>query len=200
MQADTLSTQPGAHSDVDVLPVVHWEKGVRELLGCLNPWLVRDWRTHLVPGTGEPVYLPAAVADDLNCIVFAHGYFNSALHELAHWCLAGAERRLLEDYGYWYCPDGRDASQQAAFEQVEVKPQAIEWWLALASGRSFRTSTDNLDGTPTDNQPFRQAVQRQAARYVTDGLPARAHEAVKQLCDQFHQPWPSARCFVELLR
>lgn len=200
MQADTLSTQPGARNDVDVLPVGHWEKGVRELLDCLNPWLVRDWHTHLVPGTGEPVYLPAAVADDLNCIVFAHGYFNSALHELAHWCLAGAERRLQEDYGYWYCPDGRDARQQAAFEQVEVKPQAIEWWLASASGRSFRTSTDNLNGTQTDNQPFRLAVQRQAARYLTDGLPARAHEAVKQLCDQFHQPRPSARCFVELPR
>lgn len=200
MQSDTLSTQPGACSGVYALPVAQWEAGVKELLDCLSPWLARDWQTRLVPGSGEPVYLPAAAADDLNCIVFAHGYFNSALHELAHWCLAGAKRRLQEDYGYWYCPDGRDALQQAAFEQVEVKPQAIEWWLALATGRSFRTSTDNLNGTPTDNQPFRQAVQRQAARYLTDGLPARAHEAVKQLCDQFHQPWPSACCFVELPR
>ncbi len=200
MQASTLITKPSARGDVEVLPVVQWEAGVKELLGCLNPWLVRDWQTHLVPGPGEPVYLPAAAADELHCIVFAHGYFNSALHELAHWCLAGAERRLQEDYGYWYCPDGRDARQQAAFEQVEVKPQAIEWWLASATGRLFRTSTDNLSGTPTDSLPFRQAVQRQAARYVVDGLPARAHEAVKRLCDQFEQPLPQPHCFVELPR
>lgn len=200
MQSDTPSTQPGACSGVYALPVAQWEAGVKELLDCLNPWLARDWQTRLVPGSGEPVYLPAAAADDLNCIVFAHGYFNSALHELAHWCLAGAKRRMLEDYGYWYCPDGRDARQQAAFEQVEVKPQAIEWWLASATGRPFRTSTDNLNGIPTDSQPFRQAVQRQAARYVTDGLPARAHDAVKRLCDQFGQPWPQAHCFVELPR
>ncbi|GAM69307.1 transporting ATPase [Vibrio sp. JCM 19236] len=26
------------------------------------------------------------------------------MHEIAHWCVAGPKRRLLEDFGYWYEP------------------------------------------------------------------------------------------------
>lgn len=200
MRAASSPSNLAVVSDLGVLPVAQWETGVSDLLDCLNPWLERGWQTQLVAGSGEPVYLPAAAPGDCHRIVFAHGYFNSALHELAHWCLAGAERRLLEDYGYWYCPDGRDAGQQAAFEQVEVKPQAIEWWLACAAGRPFRTSTDNLSGTPTDNRPFRQSVQQQAQRYLSDGLPTRAQVALRRLCDQFDQAWPQASCFSELPR
>lgn len=200
MQAALSSFNLAVVSDLDVLPIAQWEAGVTDLLDCLNPWLEQDWQTQLVAGSGEPVYLPAVVPAGFHRIVFAHGYFNSALHELAHWCLAGARRRLQEDYGYWYCPDGRDAGQQAAFEQVEVKPQAIEWWLASATGQPFRTSTDNLNGTPTDSHPFRQAVQQQAQRYLSDGLPPRAQVAVQRLCDQFGQAWPQVSCFSELPR
>src|SRR5690606_39383874 len=52
-------------------------------------------------------YLPASEPDGLARVVFAHGFFASALHEIAHWCIAGDYRRTLHDYGYWYCPDGR---------------------------------------------------------------------------------------------
>lgn len=200
MQAVTSDSDPLLLNELDVMPAAQWEAGVAELLECLNSWLERDWQTQLVAGSGEPVYLPATVPGGFHRIVFAHGYFSSALHEQAHWCLAGAERRMQEDYGYWYCPDGRDAVQQAAFEQVEVKPQAIEWWLASATGRQFRTSTDNLNGTPTDNLPFRQAVQRQAQQYLLEGLPPRAMQAVTSLCRRFGQPWPAASCFDELPR
>ncbi|MEX0623794.1 MAG: elongation factor P hydroxylase [Saccharospirillum sp.] len=200
MQAVSTPFNLSVASDLGILPIAQWEAGVTDLLDCLNPWLEQGWQTQLVAGSGEPVYLPAAVSGGLHQIVFAHGYFNSALHEAAHWCLAGARRRLREDYGYWYCPDGRDAGQQAAFEQVEVKPQAIEWWLASATGRPFRTSTDNLNGTPTDNRPFRRAVQLQAQRYLADALPQRAQVAVQRLCEQFNRPWPDARCFTELPR
>ncbi len=39
-----------------------------------------------------------------------------------HWCIAGKARRNRVDFGYWYCPDGRDAQTQSQFEDVEVKP------------------------------------------------------------------------------
>ncbi len=42
--------------------------------------------------------------------------------------------------GYWYAPDGHTQEQQALFEQVEIKPQAIEWLFAQAFGRKFRVS------------------------------------------------------------
>ena len=51
--------------------------------------------------------------------------------------IAGPEQRLLDDFGYWYVPDRRTLEQQKQFEQVEVKPQAIEWVLSNAAGYLF---------------------------------------------------------------
>jgi elongation factor P hydroxylase len=64
-------------------------------------------------------------------------YLASALHEVAHWCLAGVERRKLEDYGYWYSPDGRSRGEQSAFENVEARPQALEWILSDTCNSCF---------------------------------------------------------------
>ena len=77
--------------------------------------------TKLESGTDEPIYLPSDSECNYHRVIFAHGFFASALHEISHWCVAGSERRKLIDYGYWYQPDGRTASQQASFEKVEVK-------------------------------------------------------------------------------
>ena len=73
-------------------------------------------------------------------VVYREDYFARALHEVAHWCLAGAERRKLEGYGYWYRPDGRDPREQTEFERAERflaalrrarDPLAFEWTLPL---------------------------------------------------------------------
>ena len=66
--------------------------------------------TCLLQGGAEPVYLPADADHPQNRIVFRLDYAASALHEIAHWCIAGAARRRLIDYGYWYSPDGRDSA------------------------------------------------------------------------------------------
>lgn len=162
-----------------------WEAGVSLLLDTLNPWLQTNHATCLVAAESEPFYQPKTADHAWHEIQFAHGYFNSALHELAHWCVAGAERRRLPDYGYWYEPDGRSAEQQALFEQVEVRPQAIEWHLTLAAGRVFNVSIDNLNGEPTDPAPFRAAVTRQARQFQQNGLPDRAQALVGLLCEAF---------------
>lgn len=60
----------------------------------------------------------------------------------------GKERRKLEDFGYWYEPDGRSEERQRDFEKVEVKPQALEWILATAAGFRYFASADNLNGNP----------------------------------------------------
>ncbi|CAI6180986.1 hypothetical protein DJICPGNB_10595 [Escherichia coli] len=49
-------------------------------------------------------------------------------------------------FGYWYCPDGRDAQTQSQFEDVEVKPQAFDWLFCVAAGYPFNVSCDNLEG------------------------------------------------------
>lgn len=147
--------------------------------------------TRLVSGGGEPEYLPADTEVPYHRVIFAHGFYESALHEIAHWCIAGAERRKLVDYGYWYEPDGRSAERQREFEQVEVKPQALEWILSEACGRKFHISTDNLDGDPDavelGRQKFRGAVVKQATWYLKNGLPERAEILKEALLDYYHR-------------
>ncbi len=48
-------------------------------------------------------------------------------------------------FGYWYCPDGRDAQTQSQFEDAEVKPQAFDWLFCVAAGYPFNVSCDNLE-------------------------------------------------------
>ncbi|GEA13332.1 elongation factor P hydroxylase [Alteromonas sp. KUL49] len=150
-----------------------------------------DFNTRLVLGEDEPIYLPANDQTPYHQIVFAHGYFSSALHEIAHWCIAGAKRRLQEDYGYWYCPDGRDELQQAEFEKVEVKPQAIEWAFTAASGRKFQVSTDNLNGAEPDREAFTGAVKAQLVAYLMGNFPPRAWRFINVLKGEFQGNLPA---------
>ncbi len=146
-----------------------------DLIMLFNDLFRETFRTILVRGREEPEYLPAGSARELAQIVFAHGYYASALHEISHWCIAGEHRRTLHDYGYWYCPDGRTPAQQRAFEQVEVKPQAIEWVFSVAAGSRFHISVDNLSGEgASDEYSFRCRVLEQAEGYLDRGLPQRA--------------------------
>lgn len=129
--------------------------------------------TLLLAGGAEPEYIPAH-AGIANRIVFRSDYSSSALHEVAHWCIAGARRRRLHDYGYWYQPDGRGPEDQQRFEQVEARPQALEWLFSRAAGRNFSVSIDNLHGDPIDPFGFELAVWQQLNCYSREGLPPRA--------------------------
>jgi hypothetical protein len=162
----------------------------QDLITLFNQTFSLSYNTRLVKGADEPLYLPANMVCDYHQIIFAHGYYSSALHEIAHWCIAGEKRRLLEDYGYWYEPDGRNKQQQAAFEQVESKPQAIEWAFCIAAKKKFNVSADNLNGYEADIHAFRQAVYQQAQEYVTKGFPARAEQFIKALAHFYHSPYP----------
>ena len=139
-----------------------------------------DERTVLVAGPGEPFY--RAWQDDRPAeVIFAHGFVASAFHEIAHWCIAGRQRRSQDDFGYWYLPDGRDADQQAAFEQVEDRPQALEWAFHVAAGTQFHISMDNLGGPALDPEPFTLAVLRAADGYRRHGYPPRAQRWIDAL-------------------
>lgn len=148
----------------------------------------QEFNTRLVKGTDEPVYLPADAEHDYHRIIFAHGFFTSALHEIAHWCLAGVQRRTQVDYGYWYCPDGRNARQQAEFERVEIKPQALEWCFSVACLLPFQVSVDNLTGGATDRSRFQHQVYQQVQRYLTTVLPERAARFVDVLRTHYRTP------------
>ena len=98
----------------------------QDLITLFNACFNQSHNTRLVKGGDEPIYTPANDDCEYHQIIFARGYYASAFHEISHWCQAGEARRLLEDYGYWYKPDGRNEQEQKEFEQVEVIPQAIE--------------------------------------------------------------------------
>lgn len=161
------------------------DERVERLIHLFNDGLGAEFDTRLVRGDDEPIYLPADDACPHHRIVFAHGFFASALHEIAHWCIAGAHRRRLEDYGYWYAPDGRDARQQRQFETVETRPQALEWAFSLAAGCRFRVSVDNLGGVPVDRDAFRARVHTALLRYAERGFPGRAARFIDDLRHAF---------------
>ncbi len=150
-----------------------------DLIDIFDACFFERYQTRLIRGDDEPIYLPMSEQTPYHSIVFAHGFFSSALHEIAHWLIAGPARRQLVDYGYWYIPDGRNAAEQLEFQQVEIKPQALEWILSDAAGYRFQFSIDNLNGTPVDTEQFKANVKAQVGVYHERGLPARA----QRFCD-----------------
>lgn len=160
----------------------------QDLIKLFNHCFQITHNTILVKGDDEPIYLPADKTHPQNRLFFAHGFFSSALHECAHWLIAGTERRKQIDFGYWYAPDGRTVEEQILFESVEIKPQAMEWILSEAAQHRFRISTDNLLGEPSENAPFKKNVFQQVKQYCEQGLSLRARQFRKALCDFYNTP------------
>lgn len=167
-----------------------------DLIHLFNQCFEVTHQTRLVFGGDEPWYLPKNAERAYHSVIFAHGFFSSALHECAHWLIAGQARRLQEDYGYWYAPDGRNHDEQRLFEQVEVKPQALEWILSRAAKHRFQFSLDNLNGSPADVDVFQQRVYDAAQSYLQHGLPPRAyqfHQALLSHYESLEIPQPAVR-------
>lgn len=131
------------------------------------------YRTRLEGGASEPFYQPASNDADWHVIYYRENFASSALHEIAHWCIAGEKRRKLADFGYWYEGD-RPPKKQREFELLELKPQAIEWVLSVSSGTPFRVSCDNFDEESLDTERFRHQVRDEVHAYLSRGLPPRS--------------------------
>lgn len=160
-----------------------------QLITIFDSCFCDEFQTRLIKGDDEPIYLPADESSPWNRVVFAHGFYASALHEISHWCIAGEARRKLVDFGYWYCPDGRDAQTQSQFESVEIKPQALEWMFCVAAGFPFNVSCDNLDGDcEPDRIAFQRKVHAQVMSYLEHGIPARPARFISALADFYGTP------------
>jgi elongation factor P hydroxylase len=170
-------------------PLATIEKAFAQSLGVQHP-------VRLIGGFDEPLYLPATDSRAAE-IRFRGDYPSSALHEVAHWCLAGARRRALQDYGYWY-EAHRGVEAQHAFENVEARPQALEWVFSQAVGCPFRVSADNL--SIGIGEHFREMIRTEACLFTTkmppDGL--RFAKALAKLTG--HQDFLSTDHYLELPR
>lgn len=153
---------------------------VDDLIVLFNKLFRVDVKTILVGGGDEPLYMPATVDGQLARVIFTADYFASALHEVAHWCLAGQKRRTQTDYGYWYVSN-RNAEQQREFERAEVKPQALEQLFSEACGYPFRPSFDNLRVPEYSSEWFDRSRAIQVQRFLDSGLPVRAEQFYRAL-------------------
>ncbi|MGR5235456.1 elongation factor P hydroxylase [Vibrio alfacsensis] len=164
----------------------------QDLIAVFNDTFFESFNTKLALGGDEPIYLPADETNPHHQIIFARGFYASALHEIAHWCVAGPERRLLEDFGYWYEPDGRTAEVQAEFEKVEIRPQAYEWILAKSADFPFNVSCDNLHGDfEPDRLAFMHKVHSEVMGILETGLPLRV-KMLSEALRAFYQTKPLA--------
>ena len=159
-------------------------------ISALFNQLFSSHRTYLIGGAKEPLYVPAGESNQFHQLMYTGDYLSSALHEIAHWCIAGPERLLQEDFGYWYQPDGRSASEQRQFETVEVKPQALEWMFSIACGHKFTPSMDNLNAPETASantaNSFKEAVAKQCLTWCDSArLPSRAKQFIEVLVPSF---------------
>jgi len=152
--------------------------------------------TRLLGGAAEPFYQPAVVSVGYHALYYRADFFASALHEVAHWCIAGAQRRLQPDFGYWYTPEGRSVEQQNSFELLEYKPQALEWFFSQACAYRFQVSPDNPDldsAGMLDITAFQRRVVAQALAWQKEGLPTRAGVFYAALCREFRTYIPAAQ-------
>lgn len=164
---------------------------IEDLIQLFENTFFAKFNTRLVTGDDEPIYLPQNELCSFNQIIFAHGFYASALHEISHWCVAGAKRRLLEDFGYWYLPDGRNSDQQEKFELAELKPQAVEWALSVACNKPFDVSVDNLNGeAEPDRVAFKAKVLEQVKCYFEQGFPPQAQDFILALSQFYKTEYP----------
>ncbi len=87
------------------------------------------------------------------------------------------------------------------FEDVEVKPQALDWLFCVAAGYPFNVSCDNLEGDfEPDRVVFQRRVHAQVMDYLANGIPERPARFIKALQNYYHTPeltaeqfpWPEA--------
>lgn len=128
--------------------------------------------TRLMGGAREPLYLPGTEETPAR-IYYREDFAASALHEVAHWCIAGAARRAQVDFGYAYLPPPRDQQTQHRFFKLELKAQALESVFAQAAGVRFHISADNPEPLDMDAQTKARAEAKFAHQLAAAAAEAR---------------------------
>ncbi len=117
------------------------------IVNAFNNCFRESENTVLVGGADEPWYLPASEnhGQEVAVLYCRSDYAASALHEIAHWCLAGPARRRLADFGFTYLEPPRSHKEQVAFFNAELRTQSLERVFSRSAKLAFRVSADNFD-------------------------------------------------------
>lgn len=169
--------------------IISEQQRLQSIIQLFDSLFLNTENTQLLGGADEPLYIPSSSEAVPHQLIFRENFVSSALHEIAHWCIAGKVRRLQQDFGYWYQPDGRTVDEQLKFESMEVKPQTLEWIFSNACGQKFTPSTDNLNALEEcrpDDTTFKQALVQQAQDWCkSHQLPPRAKIFIDALSKEF---------------
>lgn len=136
--------------------------------------------TQLVGGAVEPLYEPATNTKP-STITYREDFAASALHEVAHWCIAGKARRLCLDFGYTYQPPPRSEIQQLRFYAQELNTQTLEMMFAEAAGIKFQPSADDLGADIDDFSTAIRANQAKLNEWLATPAGERAHRFIQAL-------------------
>jgi elongation factor P hydroxylase len=159
----------------------------RRIARCFNETFARSHGCVMVGGGLEPRYLPGGRAPHRAILRYRENFAASALHEAAHWCIAGRRRRAMVDFGYWYAPPPRTGDLQARFVLVEARAQALERHFSRCIGLPFQPSIDDVSQVDAAAlSRFAAAIERAAAQMCAAGLPARARRFADALTGA---PW-----------
>ncbi|CAA2930503.1 Elongation factor P hydroxylase [Arsenophonus endosymbiont of Bemisia tabaci Q2] len=60
------------------------EHNYNHLINIFSICFEKEYRTRLIKGDDEPIYLPAEDKIPYHQIIFARGFYASALHEISH--------------------------------------------------------------------------------------------------------------------
>ena len=145
------------------------------IAACFRQRFACRYTVDISGGATEPLYVPAAEGKPAH-IYYREDFAASALHEVAHWCVAGPQRRRLVDFGYGYSPPPRDQQAQQRFFQLELKVQTLESLFAQAAGIDFQPSADNLDASISEFAAQICRAREATLRWMSESPDGRAHE------------------------
>ena len=157
----------------------------QQIVAVFNDCFRATFAVELSGGASEPLYTPAADGQPAK-LAYRENFAASALHEAAHWCLAGETRRQQVDLGLDYIPPPRSPSQQLAFQHAEERTQALESVFAEAAGVKFTVSTDNLDWSDAEFEDRVLARRKDLRSWMQSPAGERAaifYKALRDACD-----------------
>ena len=151
-----------------------------EIAACFNAAFYHPHATQMRGGASEPLYLPAAKGEPA-LLCYREDFAASALHEAAHWCIAGKRRRALVDFGYNYEPPPRSEAAQQQFFALELRAQALEALFAKAAGVEFRPSADNLQADLSTFVERLRVALPDVSHWVRESADTRARQFIDAL-------------------
>jgi len=156
-----------------------------EAIAAAFAWcFYREFNTELVGGAPEPLYRPGSTTGPAQ-LMYREDFPASALHEAAHWCIAGKARRQQEDFGYHYIAGPRTAAQQAAFFALELRAQCLEKQFAKAAGLDFLPSADNFQADLVAFSARIRAFEPELSNWLVSPAGARARRFIACLQRRF---------------